>query len=70
MDLLDGRIIQGLQNVAFHLPHIMMVPGGASDLRFTIEFECGSTLLPTSSQVQGMTLWGVRWQVSFNFKFY
>lgn len=70
MVVLDGRIIQGLQNVGFHLPHIMMVPGGASDLRFTIKFKCGSTLLPTSGQIQGMTFWGMWWQVSYNFKYY
>jgi len=59
MDLSGGWKIQGLRVSDMDSPHVVMVPGGSSDLRFTIKFEGRTTLLPTSSQIQGMALRGM-----------
>lgn len=50
----NGR--RGLQESGGDSPHVVMVPGGSSDLRFTIELEGRAPLLPTPGQIQGMAL--------------
>lgn len=55
------RVSNGLMDS----PHVVMVPGGSSDLRFTIQFEGRTALLPTSGQVKSMTFGRVRRQVSY-----